>query len=54
MLVLESFLEPVLQVLRPATLFKQTPTQVFCFPVNIEKSFKDTYFEEHLRMTASE
>ena len=39
-----------LQVFRPATLLKETPTQVFfCEYCEI---FKSTYFEKHLRTTA--
>ena len=34
-------------------LLKWTPTQVFSCEIS-EKSFKNTYFEEHLRTTASE
>ena len=36
---------------RPGTLFKETPTPVFSS--EICKIFKNTYFEEHLRTTAS-
>ena len=38
--------------LRPATLLKKAPTQVFY--CEICEFFKNTYFEEHLRRTASE
>ena len=40
-----------LQALRPATLIKETPTQVF-FCEHCEV-FKNTYFEKHLQTTAS-
>ena len=37
--------------LRPATLLKkETLAQVF--PVNVAKNFKNTFFTEHLRVTA--
>ena len=35
---------------RPATLLKETPTQVFS--CKICETFKNTYFEKHLRTTA--
>ena len=40
-----------LQTWRPATLSKETPTQVFS--CGYCKVFKNTYFEEHLRTAAS-
>ena len=41
-----------LQGFRPATLLKETPTQVlFCEYCEV---FKDTFFTEHLRETTSE
>ena len=40
-----------LKARRSATLLKETPTQVFS--VNILKFIKNTYFEEHMRNTAS-
>ena len=40
-----------LQAFRVATLLKETPTQVFSS--EICEIFKNTYFEEFLRMTAS-
>ena len=39
--------------LRPATLLKKRLWHR-CFPVNFAKFFKNTFFTEHLRMTASE
>ena len=39
------------QTLRPATLFKKTPTQVFS--CEICEILMSTYFEEHLRTAAS-
>ena len=36
----------------PATLLKETPTQVFS--IKYSEIFKNTYFEEHLRTAASE
>ena len=40
-----------LQPLGPATILKKTPTQVFS--CEICEIFKNTYFEEHQRTTAS-
>ena len=41
-----------LQALRPTTLLNKTPTQVFY--CDYCETFKNTYFEEHLRTAASE
>ena len=48
--MLESFLNNV-SGLRPATLLKETPTQVFL--CEICEFFRNTYFEEHLQTAAS-
>ena len=47
--MLESFLNNV-SGLRPATLLKETPTQVFS--CEICEFFRNTYFEEHLQTAA--
>ena len=36
------------------SLFIKERLQLRCFPVKFGKFFKNTYFEEHLRTTASE
>ena len=50
--MLESLFDKVtgLQVLRPATLLKRDSNTL---PCEICEIFKNTYFEEHLRMAAS-
>ena len=40
-------------LVRPATLLKKR-LRHRCFPVNCAKKFKNTFFIEHLRATASE
>ena len=49
--MLESLFNKVAN-LRPASLLEKTPAQVFS--CEIWESFRNTYFEEHLRTTAPE